>query len=101
MAIVGKNLFGAGYIGSCTFELNGVGAQVDIDVQTVFQHMQVLVPGTEQGFNVRSNLDALLHSALAYPSIDGYAWFAAISLRWHCCPAGTPVPAIATTKFFS
>src|SRR5580658_4660559 len=63
--------------------------------------MQVFIPGTEQGFNVRGNLNALLHSALAYPSVDGYAVFAAITLRWHCCHAGTPVPAFATTKFFS
>jgi hypothetical protein len=33
--------------------------------------MQVFIPGTEQGFNVRSNLDALLHSVLADPSGDG------------------------------
>ena len=101
VAIVGKDLLGPGNIAHCPFQFDRVGSQVDGDVQTVFQHMQVFVPGTEQGFNVRSNLDALLHSALAYPSVDGYAWFAAIALRWHCCHAGAPVPAFVTTKFFS
>jgi hypothetical protein len=37
-------------------------------VQAVFEDVQVFVPGAEQGFDVRSDLDTLLHSVWAVAS---------------------------------
>jgi len=81
MVVIGKDLLGPGNIAGRTLQFNRIGAQIDVDVQTVFQHMQVFIPGTEQGFNVRSNLNALLHSVLAHPSLAGYALLATLMLR--------------------
>ena len=48
--VIGKNLFGAGYVAGSAFQFEGVGTEVNIDVQAVFQHVQVLIPGAEQAF---------------------------------------------------
>jgi len=37
-------------------------------VEAVFEDVQVFVPGAEQGFDVRSDLDTFLHSVLAWAS---------------------------------
>ena len=39
MIVVGKNLFGPSHIARCSLQFDGIGAQVDGDVQTVFQHV--------------------------------------------------------------
>jgi hypothetical protein len=63
--------------------------------------MQIFVPGTEQGFKVRSNLDALLHSVFALLSLVGCALPAKPVLASHCRDTGTSTPVSATTKVFS
>src|SRR6185369_2736591 len=61
LLIVGKYLLGACHIFSFAFQVNGVGTQVDGDVQAVFQDMQVFIPGAEQGLDIRADLDTFLH----------------------------------------
>src|SRR5690348_10495187 len=60
--VIRKNLLGSRHIARCPFQIDSVGSKIDVDVQPVFEYMQVLVPGAEQRFNVRSNLDAFLHA---------------------------------------
>jgi hypothetical protein len=54
MLVVGKKLFGAGHVAGRAFQFNAVGAQVDIDVQAVFQHVQILVARAKQGLDIRA-----------------------------------------------
>ncbi len=92
MVVVGKDLFGSGNIAGCPFQFDGVGSKVNVNVQPVFQHMQVFIPGTEQGFNVGSSLNALLHAVLAHPSVRRVFDCKTPVLRWHRRDPGTPVP---------
>src|SRR5205085_11407785 len=62
LIVVRKYLLCASDIAGRTFELNVLGAQIDVDVKTIFQHVEVFISCAEQGFDVRTNLDALLHS---------------------------------------
>ena len=62
LIVIGKNLFGASYVARGSFNFDGVRAEVYIDVQAIFQHMQVFVTGAEQGLDVRADFNTLLHS---------------------------------------
>ena len=57
MLIVGKHLFGAVDIAGRSVDLDGVCAQVDGDVQAVFEQAQVFVAGAKQGFDIRADFD--------------------------------------------
>src|ERR1043165_2118301 len=61
MLIIGKHLFGAGYIFGFAFQVNAIGAQVNGDIQAVFQHVQIFIAGAEQGFDVWADLNTFLH----------------------------------------
>jgi hypothetical protein len=65
LIVIGEDLLGAAYISRCALEFNGIGFQIDGDVQTVFQHMQILIARAEQGLNIRTYLDTLFHSVVA------------------------------------
>jgi len=41
-----------------------VGSQIDVDIQAVFQHMQIFVARAKQGLDVRAEFNAFLHSGL-------------------------------------
>ena len=102
LVVVGEDLLGAGYVARGSFEFNGVGSQVDVDVQAVFQHVQVFVAGAEQGLDVGADFNTLLHSVFAHPSVLRLrVAFRAPVLRWRRGDTGTRVPVSATTKFFS
>src|SRR5690348_11214598 len=61
MVVIGEYLLGAIYVSRSTFNFYGVSFQVNGDVQAVFEHMQIFVSRTEQSFNLRADLDVLLH----------------------------------------
>ena len=49
MLVIGEQLFGAGHVARSAFEFNAVGAEIDVDVQAVFEHVEVFVARAEQG----------------------------------------------------
>ena len=59
--IVGKHLLDPADVAGRAGDLDGVGAQVDGDIQTIFQQAQVFVAGTKQGFDIRADFNVLLH----------------------------------------
>ena len=48
MVVIGEDLFGAGDVARRTFQVNGIGSQIDIDIQAVFQQAQVFIPRAEK-----------------------------------------------------
>src|SRR5580693_6100160 len=69
MFVIGEDLLGAFDSTGGPVKFDGIRAQVDGDVQAVFEDVQVLVPGAEQGLNMRSDFDTFLHSVLASASV--------------------------------
>ena len=61
MVVIGEDLFGAGNVARRTFQVNGIGSQVDIDIQAVFQQAQIFVPRAEKSLDVGADFNALLH----------------------------------------
>ena len=61
MVVIGEDLFGAGNITRRTFQVDGIGSQVDIDIQAVFQQAQIFVSRAEESFDVGADFNALLH----------------------------------------
>jgi len=59
---VRENLLSARHIARGALKINPVRPQINIDIQAVFEHMQVFVPRAKQCLDVRGDLDALLHS---------------------------------------
>ena len=59
--VIGKNLLGAANVDGSTDDFDGFGAQVDGDVQTIFQQAQVFVSGAKQGCDIRAYFNVLLH----------------------------------------
>ena len=53
MFIIRKHLLGAGHVASGAFEFNPVRPQINVDVQAIFEHMQVFVPRAKQCLDVR------------------------------------------------
>src|SRR5581483_9401712 len=51
----------ASYVACGAFDVYVVGAKVDRDVQSTFQQVKVLIPGTEQGLQIWSDLKLLVH----------------------------------------
>ncbi len=73
--VIGENLLGPGYVARCPLQFDGVGPQIDVDVQPIFQHVQIFVSRAEQGLNVVADINTLLHSvAGAFPPVvwDGH-----------------------------
>ena len=64
LLVVGKQLLGARHVAGRAFQFNVVGTQVDVDVQAVFQHVQILIARAKQGFDIRVKINAFLHSGL-------------------------------------
>src|SRR3954453_7313662 len=62
LIIIGEDLLSASDVAWSSFNFDGLRAEVYVDVQAVFQHMQVFVAGAEQGFYVGANFKTLLHS---------------------------------------
>ena len=67
MLVIGEELFGAGHVAGRAFQFNAVGAQIDVDVQAVFEHVEIFVASAEQGFDVRAEFNILFHSGLMAP----------------------------------
>ncbi len=44
LVVIGKYLLGTGYVAGRPFEFDCVGAEVNVKVQAVFEHMQILIP---------------------------------------------------------
>ena len=61
MRIICKYLLGARHFGGRAMDLNGIGFQIDGDVQAVFQQMQIFVVRAKQGFDIGAEFDVLLH----------------------------------------
>ena len=61
VVVVREELLSPGDVSSRPFQFDGVRAQIDSDIQAVFQHVQVLVARAEQGFYVRADLNIFLH----------------------------------------
>ena len=76
MVVIGKDLFGAGNVARRTFQINGIGSQVNIDIQAVFQQAQVFVARAEQSLDVGADFNALLHLCVwlffdaPFPTLD-------------------------------
>ncbi len=64
VVVVGKELFGAGHVARRALDFNVIGSQVDVDIQAVFEHVQIFVAGAEQGLDIGTDFNALLHSGL-------------------------------------
>ena len=64
MFVVGEQLFSAGYVARRAFQFNAVGAQVDVDVQAVFEHMEIFIAGAEQSLDVTCEFNIFFHSEL-------------------------------------
>src|SRR5450631_4513905 len=62
-----EDLLRAGYISRGTFNLEGVRTQINVDIQAVFKHSQILIPRAEESLDVRANRNTFLHSVLAHP----------------------------------
>src|SRR5207245_1162361 len=62
LIVFSEDLLGPGHIARRPFEFNGIGAQIDGNVQTAFQHVQIFIPGAEQGLYVGTDLNTFLHS---------------------------------------
>src|SRR5262249_12977458 len=71
--VVGEDLLSTRHVAGCTLQFDGVRAESNGDVQPIFQEPYILVPGAEQGFDVGTNPNALLH---------------ACALRWRPSAAG-------------
>src|SRR5487761_155323 len=82
---ISKYLLGARYIAGCAFNLYGFRSQINVDVQTIFEHAKILIPRTEKSFNVRTNRNTFLHSVLAYPPtrVSRFRFKFVRQLRWH------------------
>ena len=64
LIVVGEELLGAGYVAGRAFDFDVIGAQVNVDVQAVFEHVQVFVARAEQGLDVGTDFNTFLHSDL-------------------------------------
>jgi len=60
-------LFGAGNVAGRAFEFNAIRAQIDIDVQAIFEHMEIFIAGAEQGLDVGAEFNIFFHSVLWMP----------------------------------
>ena len=65
MFVVGEDLLGPRHVTRRAFYFDRIGSQIDADVQTVFQHAQIFISRAEQGFDIRTYFDTLLHSVCA------------------------------------
>ena len=45
-----------------TERIDTVGAQVDIDVQAIFKHMEIFIAGAEQGLDIRAEFNISFHA---------------------------------------
>ena len=61
VSVVGEDLLYAGHFPRATFNLNGVGFQVNGNAEGIFQQAQVLVTGTKEEFDLGSNLNVFSH----------------------------------------
>ena len=68
MLVVGKELFGASNVAGRAFQFNAVGAQIDVDVQAVFEHMEIFIPRAEQGLDVGGEFNIFFHSGCSAAS---------------------------------
>jgi hypothetical protein len=64
VAIIGKHLLRARHVRSSALNDHGISFQIDGDVKTVFDEVQVLVTGTKEGFDMGGDLEILLHLRL-------------------------------------
>jgi hypothetical protein len=62
MLVVGEELFGAGHVAGRAFQFNAVGAQIDVDVQAVFEHVKIFIARAEEGFDVRGECNIFFHA---------------------------------------
>ncbi len=84
MVVVGEQLLGARHVAGRAFQVDAVGAQIDVDVQAVFEHVQVFIAGAEQGFEVRADLNTFLHSELLRRllQLGAPTWMCVTDLRY-------------------
>ena len=64
LIVVGEHLLGAGYVARGSFQFDGVGAEVNVDIQAVFEHMEIFIAGAEQGLDVTCEFNIFFHSEL-------------------------------------
>jgi len=60
--VVGEQLFGASHVAGRAFQFNVARAQIDIDVQAVFEHVEIFIARAEQGLDVGSEINTFFHS---------------------------------------
>jgi len=72
--VIGKDLLGAGNIARSSLEVDGIGSQVDIDLQAVFKQAQIFIPRAEQSLDVRADLNALLHLDFGVGALPPGLW---------------------------
>src|SRR5260370_267818 len=64
MIEVGKDLLRPRDVAGRALDQDGVGFKVNVDAQTLFQYLQILVAGAEKLLDVGDDFDVFLHSAL-------------------------------------
>ena len=62
VVVVSENLLRSGHIAGCALELYRVRAQVNGDVQAVFEQAEIFVSCAEQGFDVGDYINTFFHS---------------------------------------
>src|SRR5262245_34972198 len=65
MVKVSQDLLGARHVLSCTLNLHRIRFQLDVHLQALFQHLQVLVTGAEKLLNVTNDFYVFFHSTFA------------------------------------
>ena len=68
MLVIGKQLFSTGHVAGRAFQFNAVGAQIDIDVQAIFEHVEIFIARAEQGLDVRGEFNIFFHSGCSAAS---------------------------------
>ena len=63
-----EDLFDPGYILGRAVDLDGVGLEIDGDIEPVLKQVKVLVAGTEQGFEIGTKFDVFLHQEFRFTS---------------------------------
>src|SRR6185369_6749311 len=58
--VIGEDLLGAVHVGRRSFDLDGVCAKIDLNLQAVFEQAQVFVAGPEKSFDIRADIDIFL-----------------------------------------
>jgi hypothetical protein len=100
VVVIGKNLLGKRHIAWSPFQVDGVGSQVNIDVQAVFQQPQILVPRAEKSLDVGGDFNALLHLGFGDSVWMLNCLYAGWSFKTQTPPDGQTKSSLLTDKPF-